>query len=113
MNADAVTKPCWPQVFLSGRRPFFYTFDLATAQTHRVAQLQGKPKEKSLESMWMCPDDKHVVFGGHNGCLMLVDRKVGAGDMADNAAGADGRVHAEQALGSRPQDEWQCAQRGV
>jgi hypothetical protein len=61
---------------MSGRRSFFYTFNLATAQAHCISQLQGKPKEKSLEKMWMCPDDKHVVFGGKNGCLMLVDRKV-------------------------------------
>eukprot|EP00045_Choanoeca_perplexa_P006454 m.54850 g.54850 ORF g.54850 m.54850 type:complete len:352 (+) comp13647_c0_seq1:416-1471(+) len=67
--------PSGNEVFMSGRRSFFYTFNLATAQTHRIEQLQGKCREKSLESMWMCPDDKHVIFGGHNGCLMLVDRK--------------------------------------
>lgn len=77
--AGRLPRPCLAgvvQVFLSGRRPFFYTFNLATAQTLRVPQLQGKPYEKSLEAMWMCPDAKHVVFSGHNGCLMLVDRKV-------------------------------------
>eukprot|EP00730_Choanoeca_flexa_P000660 TRINITY_DN10286_c0_g1_i2.p1 TRINITY_DN10286_c0_g1~~TRINITY_DN10286_c0_g1_i2.p1 ORF type:complete len:488 (+),score=77.79 TRINITY_DN10286_c0_g1_i2:82-1545(+) len=73
--SSAAFTPSGDEVFMSGRRPFFYTFDLATATTHRIAQLQGKPAEKSLEAMWMCPDDKHVVFAGHNGCLMLVDRK--------------------------------------
>jgi U3 small nucleolar RNA-associated protein 18 len=32
------------QIFMSGRRPFFYIFDLETAMTVKVPELQGEPK---------------------------------------------------------------------
>lgn len=62
------------QIILSGRRKYFYSFDLATSSIRKIPELQGR-SERSLERFWITPDDKHVVFTAHDGTLLLVSRR--------------------------------------
>ncbi|EDQ92370.1 uncharacterized protein MONBRDRAFT_13410, partial [Monosiga brevicollis MX1] len=62
------------KIFLSGRRPFFYSFDLERTAVERIPRLQGRA-ERSLERMWVSPDDKHLVFTGKDGALLLVSQQ--------------------------------------
>jgi U3 small nucleolar RNA-associated protein 18 len=46
-----------------GRRKFFYSYDLQHEKITKIPEIQGR-KEKSLESMFVSPDNKHIVFAG-------------------------------------------------
>eukprot|EP00124_Ichthyophonus_hoferi_P004199 Ihof_evm1s436 gene=Ihof_evmTU1s436 len=60
------------QVFAAGRRPFFYVYDMQKGAVEKVHKLQGR-EEKSLESMYVSPTGKHLVFLGNGGNMLLVD----------------------------------------
>eukprot|EP00126_Sphaerothecum_destruens_P005927 Sdes_comp19117_c0_seq1m9827 len=62
------------EIIVSGRRKYFYSYDLQEGRVVKISGIQGRP-EKSLENFWITPDDKFIVFLGQDGTLMLVSRK--------------------------------------
>lgn len=63
--------PDGSQVILSGRRKFFYCFDLVKASVDKIGPLTGR-EEKSLETFEVSPDSKTIAFIGNEGYILLV-----------------------------------------
>ncbi|TVU37177.1 hypothetical protein EJB05_10478, partial [Eragrostis curvula] len=66
--------PDGSEVILSGRRKFFYSFDLVNAAVSKIGPLTGR-EEKSLESFEISPDSKTIAFVGNEGYILLVSSK--------------------------------------
>ncbi|KAL2342046.1 hypothetical protein Fmac_009986 [Flemingia macrophylla] len=66
--------PDGSQVILSGRRKFFYCFDLVKATVDRIGPLVGR-EEKSLEVFEVSPDSQMIAFTGNEGYILLVSTK--------------------------------------
>ncbi|CAI9295525.1 unnamed protein product [Lactuca saligna] len=66
--------PDGSQVILSGRRKFFYSFDLVKAKMDKIGPLVGR-EEKSLETFEISPDSKTIAFIGNEGYILLVSSK--------------------------------------
>nr|XP_043635949.1 U3 small nucleolar RNA-associated protein 18 homolog [Erigeron canadensis] len=66
--------PDGSQVIVSGRRKFFYSFDLVKAQMDKIGPLVGR-EEKSLETFEISPDSKTIAFIGNEGYILLVSSK--------------------------------------
>ncbi|KAL6603491.1 hypothetical protein ACP70R_043852 [Stipagrostis hirtigluma subsp. patula] len=66
--------PDGSEVILSGRRKFFYSFDLVHAAVSKIGPLTGR-EEKSLESFEISPDSKTIAFIGNEGYILLVSSK--------------------------------------
>jgi U3 small nucleolar RNA-associated protein 18 len=62
------------EIVMSGRRKFFYTYDLQEGKVRKIHEIQGR-KEKSLENMFVSPDSKYLVFTGESGSLVMVSNK--------------------------------------
>jgi U3 small nucleolar RNA-associated protein 18 len=62
------------EVILSGRRPFFYTYDLGAGKIQKIPRIFGK-QEKSWEKFVVSPDGQHVAFHGMNGYMVIVSQK--------------------------------------
>jgi U3 small nucleolar RNA-associated protein 18 len=61
------------EIFLSGRRKFFYSYDVVAGAITKVPFLKGR-SEKSLESMVVSPANDFVAFLGQDGHTLLVSR---------------------------------------
>ncbi|XP_071716120.1 U3 small nucleolar RNA-associated protein 18 homolog [Rutidosis leptorrhynchoides] len=66
--------PDGSQVIVSGRRKFFYSFDLVNAKMDKIGPLVGR-EEKSLETFEISPDSKTIAFLGNDGYILLVSSK--------------------------------------
>ncbi|KAI3684739.1 hypothetical protein L6452_33965 [Arctium lappa] len=66
--------PDGSQVILSGRRKFFYSFDLVKAKMDKIGPLVGR-EEKSLETFEISPDSNTIAFLGNEGYILLVSSK--------------------------------------
>ncbi|KAG2242380.1 hypothetical protein Bca52824_095782 [Brassica carinata] len=66
--------PNGSQVIVSGRRNFFYSFDLEHAKFDRIGPLVGR-KERSLETFEVSQDSKTIAFVGNGGYILLVSTK--------------------------------------
>ncbi|XP_078435720.1 transducin/WD40 repeat-like superfamily protein [Wolffia australiana] len=66
--------PDGSQAIISGRRKFFYCFDLVKARIDKVGPLLGR-EEKSLESFEVSPDSSTIAFIGNEGYILLVSSK--------------------------------------
>ncbi|KAK7328074.1 hypothetical protein VNO77_22170 [Canavalia gladiata] len=66
--------PDGSQVILSGRRKFFYSFDLVKARVDKIGPLVGR-EEKSLEVFEVSPDSQMIAFTGNEGYILLVSTK--------------------------------------
>nr|CAB3498651.1 unnamed protein product [Digitaria exilis] len=66
--------PDGTEVILSGRRKFFYSFDLVNAAVSKIGPLTGR-EEKSLESFEISPDSKTIAFVGNEGYILLISAK--------------------------------------
>uniref|UniRef100_A0ACD6A6W6 Uncharacterized protein n=1 Tax=Avena sativa TaxID=4498 RepID=A0ACD6A6W6_AVESA len=66
--------PDGSEVILSGRRKFFYSFDLVKVAVSKIGPLTGR-EEKSLESFEISPDSKTIAFVGNEGYILLVSTK--------------------------------------
>lgn len=62
------------EIIVSGRRRFFYSFDLAHSAVRKIPEIQGR-SERSLERFWVSPDDKHLIFTANDGTLLMVSNK--------------------------------------
>ncbi|KAI4349448.1 hypothetical protein L6164_010035 [Bauhinia variegata] len=66
--------PDGSQVILSGRRKFFYSFDLVKAKVDKIGPLVGR-EEKSLEAFEVSPDSHTIAFVGNDGYILLISTK--------------------------------------
>ncbi|KAF8052663.1 hypothetical protein N665_1523s0018 [Sinapis alba] len=66
--------PNGSQVIVSGRRKYFYSFDLENAKFDKIGPLVGR-EEKSLESFEVSQDSKTIAFIGNEGYILLVSTK--------------------------------------
>uniref|UniRef100_A0A0E0QAW5 U3 small nucleolar RNA-associated protein 18 homolog n=2 Tax=Oryza TaxID=4527 RepID=A0A0E0QAW5_ORYRU len=66
--------PDGSEVILSGRRKFFYSFDLVNAAVSKIGPLTGR-EEKSLEHFEISPDSKTIAFIGNEGYILLISSK--------------------------------------
>lgn len=66
--------PDGSQVIVSGRRKFFYTFDLVKAKVDKIGPLVGR-EEKSLEVFEVSPDSSTIAFVGNEGYILLVSSR--------------------------------------
>jgi U3 small nucleolar RNA-associated protein 18 len=66
--------PDGSQVIISGRRKFFYSFDLVKAKVDKIGPLVGR-EEKSLEFFEVSPDSRTIAFVGNEGYILLVSTK--------------------------------------
>ncbi|KAK8575659.1 hypothetical protein V6N13_033088 [Hibiscus sabdariffa] len=66
--------PDGSQVIISGRRKFFYCFDLVKAKVDKIGPLVGR-EEKSLEVFEISPDSSMIAFLGNEGYILLVSSK--------------------------------------
>ena len=64
------------QVVTSGRRKFFYIYDLAASKVEKVQGILGRD-EKSYETFVTCPSSSNplVAFIGNQGCIPLLSLK--------------------------------------
>ncbi|GFY98841.1 transducin/WD40 repeat-like superfamily protein [Actinidia rufa] len=66
--------PNGSQVIVSGRRKFFYCFDLVKANVDKIGPLTGR-EEKSLEVFEVSSDSSTIAFVGNEGHILLVSSK--------------------------------------
>ncbi|CAH2072797.1 unnamed protein product [Thlaspi arvense] len=66
--------PNGSQVIVSGRRKFFYSFDLEQAKFDKIGPLVGR-EEKSLEHFEVSQDSSTIAFVGNEGYILLVSTK--------------------------------------
>ncbi|GMP52217.1 hypothetical protein CsSME_00018125 [Camellia sinensis var. sinensis] len=66
--------PNGSQVIASGRRKFFYSFDLVKVTVDKIGPLIGQ-EEKSLEVFRVSPDSNTLAFVGNEGYILLVSSK--------------------------------------
>jgi U3 small nucleolar RNA-associated protein 18 len=86
------------EIFLCGRRKFFYVYDLAAAAVKKVQGIMGR-QEKCATSLYVAPDNDHLVVLGNCGHISVLSRrtKQWIGDLKMNhdaraaAFGSDGR----------------------
>lgn len=78
-----ITSACWngdgSEVIATGRRSFFYTYDVAAGTAHRIPRLMGRD-EKSLESCVVSPahpssSTAYMAFLGANGNVLLANAR--------------------------------------
>lgn len=64
------------QVVTSGRRKFFYIYDLAASKVEKVQGILGQD-EKSYETFAACPSSSNplIAFIGNRGCVPLLSLK--------------------------------------
>ena len=63
------------EIICSGRRKFFYSYDIEAGKMRKINEIQGR-REKSLEKCFVTPDSQYIVFTGQNGNLIVVSNKV-------------------------------------
>lgn len=63
--------PSGDQIVLSGRRQFFYIYDIQSGVIDRCPGIWGK-EEKSLEKFSMSPCGRYIAFLGSSGTIIIV-----------------------------------------
>lgn len=63
--------PSGDQIILSGRRKFFYIFDIQSGVIDKCPGIWGKD-EKSLEKFSISPCGRYIAFLGTNGTIIIV-----------------------------------------
>ncbi|KAI9208833.1 WD40-repeat-containing domain protein [Polychytrium aggregatum] len=62
------------QIILSGRRKFFYVYDIEKGSVEKVHSIYGR-EEKSLEKHYVSPCNRYLAFLGRDGYIVLVSNK--------------------------------------
>ena len=65
--------PDGKEIIITGRRYFFYVFDLISFQVSRVDRIIGRD-ERSWELFYCSPNNLHLIFVGVRGQLVIVSR---------------------------------------
>eukprot|EP00158_Paraphelidium_tribonemae_P009982 Partr_v1_DN29021_c0_g1_i2_m58797 putative UTP18, small subunit (SSU) processome component, homolog (yeast) len=68
---DAQWLPNGREIIVSGRRKFFYCYNVDKATVTKIPNIRGRD-EKSLESFKVSPCGKFIVFIGDNGEIIIV-----------------------------------------
>eukprot|EP01137_Pigoraptor_chileana_P019040 Opistho-2@79493 len=68
---EARFTPDGRHIVCSGRRPFFYLYDIEGAAIRKIPNIRGRT-ERSLERFVVAPDGRHLCFTGEDGALLLV-----------------------------------------
>lgn len=66
----AAFTPDGNSIIMTGRRKYFYTYDLQRATVTRIPRIVGRD-EKSLEKFALSPDNKWIAFLGDAGYILL------------------------------------------
>lgn len=61
------------EIITTGRRPFFYTYDLTAQRVLKIPRIATPQKPKSLETFAVSPDGKHIAFCGNDGYVIVCD----------------------------------------
>ncbi|KAJ3157588.1 U3 snoRNP protein [Geranomyces michiganensis] len=86
------------EIVISGRRNFFYTYDVEKGVVNRISRIRGHDEE-NLSQSFVSPDNKYLVFAGRDGRIMVLSNatKQWIGDLKMNGTvktvdfSADGR----------------------
>eukprot|EP00735_Rhodelphis_limneticus_P006608 TRINITY_DN19035_c0_g1::TRINITY_DN19035_c0_g1_i1::g.13942::m.13942 TRINITY_DN19035_c0_g1::TRINITY_DN19035_c0_g1_i1::g.13942 ORF type:complete len:544 (+),score=140.96,sp/Q9FMU5/UTP18_ARATH/47.02/4e-134,WD40/PF00400.27/13,WD40/PF00400.27/2e+02,WD40/PF00400.27/0.0013,WD40/PF00400.27/0.13,WD40/PF00400.27/47,WD40/PF00400.27/1.8e+02,eIF2A/PF08662.6/50,eIF2A/PF08662.6/2.8,eIF2A/PF08662.6/2.8e+03,DUF4591/PF15261.1/3.6e+02,DUF4591/PF15261.1/5 TRINITY_DN19035_c0_g1_i1:77-1633(+) len=70
----AAFSPAGNEVIASGRRKYFYTYDMNAASIKKIHSLQGR-EDKSIEKFIISPDGQLINFFGNDGFSLLVSMK--------------------------------------
>ena len=62
------------EVFAVGRRPFFYTIDVAKEQVNRITGVKGRA-ERQWTKICASPCGKFVFLAGEEGCIVVLSAK--------------------------------------
>ncbi|KAK9728936.1 U3 snoRNP protein [Basidiobolus ranarum] len=62
------------QILLSGRRKYFYSYDVEAGQITKISGIRGR-EEKSLEKFKISPDGEFIAFQGREGYIVLVSQR--------------------------------------
>lgn len=62
------------KVVVSGRRSFFYMYDMVAGKLDLIPKIMGRD-EKSLEKFTVSPDGQTIAFLGNDGYVILIDVK--------------------------------------
>lgn len=62
------------EVFAVGRRPFFYTLDVAKEQVNRISGVKGRSERQWLK-VCASPCGKFVFLAGEEGCIVVLSSK--------------------------------------
>mmetsp|Transcript_36137 Transcript_36137/g.71043 ORF Transcript_36137/g.71043 Transcript_36137/m.71043 type:complete len:528 (+) Transcript_36137:38-1621(+) len=71
---QASFSPDGTEVIATGRRKFFYSYDLQAGNVVKVPYVKGR-EEKSWESFCMSSDGREITLFGNNGYLVQIDRR--------------------------------------
>lgn len=66
--------PDGTEVILTGRRKFFYVYNLVQSRVDKVNYVIGR-EEKSLEKAFVSPDNKYIAILGNDGYIILLSMK--------------------------------------
>jgi len=66
--------PDGTQVVATGRRKYFYVYDLPSGSPLRVQNIRGR-EEKSLEKSFISPDNNFITILGNDGNILLLSMK--------------------------------------
>ncbi|KAJ3163920.1 U3 snoRNP protein [Geranomyces variabilis] len=77
--------PDGSEILITGRRKYFYTYDVEKGAVNRISGIRGHD-EDDLSQSYVSPDSKYIVFTGRDGLMMVVskDTKQWIGDMKMN-----------------------------
>lgn len=114
----AAFTPDGNEIIATGRRKFFYVYDIKGGSVDKIPGIQGR-EEKSWESFLVSPDGKLITMLGNNGYIVLVDRrtKKWVGNMKMNGGVRGGTYTKDGALLYTTGDEgrimvWDVRKRG-
>ncbi|ORX63246.1 WD40 repeat-like protein [Basidiobolus meristosporus CBS 931.73] len=71
---QAAFTPEGNQILLSGRRKYFYAYDVEAGQITKISGIRGR-EEKSLEKFKVSPDGEYIAFQGREGYIVLVSQR--------------------------------------
>eukprot|EP00939_MAST-03C_sp_MAST-3C-sp1_P001300 g1300.t1 len=63
------------EILCTGRRPFFYYYDLVAGRVVKVPRIAGPHKQKSLENFAVSPNGEYIAFLGADGYLVICSGK--------------------------------------
>ncbi|KAI9098050.1 WD40-repeat-containing domain protein [Phlyctochytrium arcticum] len=66
--------PDGKEVLLTGKRNFFYSYNIEASSVQRIPGVRGQD-ETSYASSYMSPDNKHIAFLGRDGHIVLISRE--------------------------------------
>jgi U3 small nucleolar RNA-associated protein 18 len=63
------------EIIVSGRRKYFYTYNVEHGTVQKVPYIRGYQDERSLENFTLSPDDRVIAFQCNYGYIPLIDSR--------------------------------------